>query len=90
MLKQMFLRHFESMRKNRDVFMPKDGVLYLLLEGDLSAIERAFDDFCHKLSEQVFSYKEHHEILEFDGRLFTRSSDFLQTLTNLLAYIKEV
>ena len=88
--KRSFLQHFESLHHNRDVFEPKDGVFYLLLEGDRDEIDRCFEAFCAFLRQQVFSYKEHKQRLKFDGRLFDKSGDFLQILLELRAHIGEV
>ncbi|WP_394909496.1 hypothetical protein [uncultured Helicobacter sp.] len=88
--KRIFLQYFESVNQHRDVFEPKDGVFYLLLEGDRGEIERCFEAFCAFLRQQVFSYKEHKQTLVFDGRLFDKKGDFLQILLELHAYIGEV
>lgn len=88
--KRIFLGHFESLCRHHDVFEPKNGVFYLLLEGEKQEIQQCFETFCALLKEQVFNYKEHKQTLKFDGRLFDKHRDFLQTLLDLRAYIGEV
>lgn len=88
--KRTFLQHFESLNQCRDVFEPKNGVFYLLLEGDRDEIEQRFEAFCVFLKQQVFTYKEHKQTLVFDGKLFDKKGDFLQNLLQLHAYIGEV